>query len=113
MAQKKIYIGSVGPYLFEDTDLIDDGDGDFSGDTRHGLVTDSQIIVEETPTHDMHIIRLLDMLSFTLFKRHTLESGEDLVINHNEHKLNYEIFTINGTGSLTVDGSGELYLIGG
>lgn len=40
MAERKVYIGSVGPFLFDDADLINDSDGDFSGETYGGFVTD-------------------------------------------------------------------------
>lgn len=43
MAEKKIYIGSVGPFLYDDTDNIDDPDGDFSGQTLKGLTTDGVV----------------------------------------------------------------------
>lgn len=39
MAEQKIYIGSVGPMLYEDTDLLDDPDGDLSGATKQGITT--------------------------------------------------------------------------
>lgn len=37
MAVQKIYIGSLGPFLYDDADLIGDVDGDFSGETFKGL----------------------------------------------------------------------------
>jgi len=43
VAEKKIYIGSVGPFLYDDTDNIDDPDGDFSGQTLKGLTTDGVV----------------------------------------------------------------------
>ncbi|MFH1616906.1 MAG: hypothetical protein ABIG61_17710, partial [Planctomycetota bacterium] len=50
-------------------------------------------------------------VDIALFRRHTLESGDDLTIGEDEQKLVYETFTINGTGSLTINGSGELCVI--
>lgn len=47
MAEKKVYIGSIGPLLFDDVDLLDDVDGDFSGQTIIGAVTDSSIVATE------------------------------------------------------------------
>lgn len=44
MATKKVYIGSVGPFLFDDTNLIDDPDGDFPGETQKALVTDGEVL---------------------------------------------------------------------
>lgn len=46
MAEKKIYIGSVGPLLYDDTDDINDADGDFSGESYKGLMTDGDIGAE-------------------------------------------------------------------
>jgi len=40
MAIKKVYIGSIGPFLFDDTDTINDPDGDFAGQTQRALTTD-------------------------------------------------------------------------
>ena len=60
MAEKKLYLGSVGPYLFEDDELIEDEDGDFSGELRHAITTNRQMIVTETPTGDDELIRLGD-----------------------------------------------------
>ena len=44
MAEKKIYIGSHGPSLYEDDDLISDADGEFDGQYFGGLVTDGNIL---------------------------------------------------------------------
>jgi len=46
MAEKKIYIGSFGPALYDDTNDIDDVDGDFAGKTHSGLVTNGNADVE-------------------------------------------------------------------
>ncbi len=43
MAEKKVYLGSIGPFIFDDEDLVDDPDGDFSGETVGGLLTDGTI----------------------------------------------------------------------
>lgn len=47
MAEKKTYLGSQGPYLFDDTDNLDDPDGDFSGQGQVGIITDSQVVATE------------------------------------------------------------------
>lgn len=44
MTERKIYIGSVGPFLFDDTDPIDDADGDFPGEVMRGMATDADIL---------------------------------------------------------------------
>ena len=43
MSVKRIYFGSLGPHLYEDTDTIDDADGIFPGATRDALVTDGDV----------------------------------------------------------------------
>jgi len=52
-------------------------------------------------------------INIALFRRHTLESGDDLTIGEDEQKLLCDTFFINGTGSLTINGCGELCVIGG
>jgi hypothetical protein len=37
MAIKKIYLGSIGPFEYDDAEDIDDPDGDFSGEKRQAL----------------------------------------------------------------------------
>jgi len=46
MAEKKVYIGSIGPFIYDDDDLIDDEDGDFSGEYQKALATTGDQIVE-------------------------------------------------------------------
>jgi hypothetical protein len=45
MAIKRIYFGSLGPHLYNDTETIDDADGLFPGATRDALTTDGDISV--------------------------------------------------------------------
>lgn len=66
MALQKIYIGSVGPFLYEDTDLINDVDGDFAGEDRNALSTGGQLLVEGAPTNLNHIIRLQDIVNLLI-----------------------------------------------
>lgn len=61
MARKKLYIGSLGPYLYDNAKAIDDPDGDFAGRDNEALVTDGQLIVEEAPTEDYHVVRIDDL----------------------------------------------------
>lgn len=82
MAEQKFYIGSHGPYFYDDADDIDDIDGDFSGDTRESLSTTGQIKVETTPTLSNHLMRKSDV--------ETLFSAAEIL-----------------TKLLTVDGSGS------
>ena len=61
MAEKKIYIGSVGPALFEDDEAIDDEDGDFAGELRHSVTSNRQMLITEAPAGDGEIVRLIDL----------------------------------------------------
>ncbi len=45
MTQRKLYLGSVGAYLFDDDNLIDDPDDDWDGEYQRGLTTDTAISV--------------------------------------------------------------------
>ena len=47
MAERKIYIGSEGPFLYDDTELIDDPDGDFSGETQYSALADGPMKATE------------------------------------------------------------------
>jgi hypothetical protein len=60
VAQKKVWVGSVGPYLFEDTEVY--ADPDIPGVVMHGLVTTSQIHVTEAATDPEHLVRVDDFL---------------------------------------------------
>jgi hypothetical protein len=66
MAEKKIYIGSVGPALFEDDEAIDDEDGDFAGELRHSVTSNRQMLITEAPTGDGEIIRYEDLNGIVL-----------------------------------------------
>ena len=61
MAEQKLYIGSVGPFLYDDDAPIDDVDGDFAGKDYNALVTNGQLLVEGAPTDPNHITRLQDL----------------------------------------------------
>lgn len=61
VALRKIYIGSVGPFLFDDTDPIADADGDFPLETYKGLATDGKAFVGQAPTQPKHVLRKEDI----------------------------------------------------
>ena len=46
MTTRKIYTGGNGPYLFDDTNLVNDQDGDFAGQTRDAIVTDGDLTTD-------------------------------------------------------------------
>jgi hypothetical protein len=37
MTIKKVYIGSIGPFEYDDSELIDDPDGDFAGENKQAV----------------------------------------------------------------------------
>ena len=45
MTVRKLYLGSVGAYLFDDDDLINDPDDDWDGEYQRALTSDSEISV--------------------------------------------------------------------
>lgn len=63
MATQKIYIGSVGPFLYDDASPINDVDGDFAGEDRNALSTSGQLLIEGAPTNNNHIVRLQDLVN--------------------------------------------------
>lgn len=60
MAQKRLYIGSVGPLLYDDASPITDPE--FPGQNFDGFVTDGNIFVKEAPVADEHVVRKTDLL---------------------------------------------------
>jgi len=62
MTERKVYIGSFGPFLFDDTDSIDDPDGDFSGMSYKGLVTDGGIIMGSMDLLDTDASNVLSLV---------------------------------------------------
>lgn len=57
--RRKVYIGSVGPFLYDDEDDINDPDEDeFGEDNKQcALVTNQQIVITEPPTKEGHVMR--------------------------------------------------------
>ena len=43
MTERKIYFGSIGPFVFDDADLVADQDGEFPGETFKGLLTSAEV----------------------------------------------------------------------
>ena len=61
MARKKYYIGSLGPFFYDDAKAIDDPDGDFAGEDNKAIVTDGQFYVGTAPTDNQHVLRKADV----------------------------------------------------
>jgi hypothetical protein len=47
VAEKKVYLGSQGPYLYDDTDLLDDADSELPGEYYSGVATTGNIVATE------------------------------------------------------------------
>lgn len=54
MAERDLYVGSVGPLIVDDADTYDDGKP-FGGIRAH------QLIIDDVPTDDKHVARLEDL----------------------------------------------------
>jgi hypothetical protein len=61
VALRKFYVGTHGPYYYDDADLVDDPDGDFPAETRHAVLTDGPMKVEGVPVDGDHVLRLDDI----------------------------------------------------
>ena len=61
MTIRKVYFGSLGPFLYDDSDAINDPDGDFSGEDLHGMITDGPVKTTNTPTAATDVLRLDDL----------------------------------------------------
>ena len=57
MAVRKVWLGSVGPYQYDDADLINDVDGDLTGETFAGVSTTGQMHVSQDATLPDHVAR--------------------------------------------------------
>lgn len=45
MAEKRVYLADVGPYIYENTDTLDDTEGIFTGRRQRALTTDDAILL--------------------------------------------------------------------
>lgn len=61
MAEQKVWMGSIGPFLYDDTDLINDVDGDMPSATHSGIVTTGQMIVNQAPLINGNVLRMQDV----------------------------------------------------
>lgn len=61
MALRKVYFGSVGPFVYDDAVPVNDPDGDFAGEDHKSITTDGQLCVEQAPAADGEVLRLIDL----------------------------------------------------
>lgn len=61
MPERKLYLGSVGPFLYDDDVPVGDPDGDFTTTLQDSIVTNGNIYAEGIPTRSNHLVRLTDL----------------------------------------------------
>jgi hypothetical protein len=82
MATKRVWLGSLGPHLYDDTEVVDDEDDIMTGYTREGLMVEGQILTLEAPTLDAHAVRLEDKLAGDLLGNIGATTNVILGANH-------------------------------
>jgi len=80
MAEKRVWVGSVGPSLYDDTDIygsgLDPADPEYDTTTLRGIRTTGQMIVEQAPTVANEVLRLSDLLALLT---HTAVAGDGTI----------------------------------
>lgn len=61
MAEKHIWAGSFGPYVYQDDAALGDPEAILPGTLQCAVVTDGQLYVEQEPTEDEHVVRKADL----------------------------------------------------
>ena len=74
MTIRKLYIGSVGPFIYDDTDLVNDYDGDFSGEYRQGFLTDGYVKTTATPNSTGEVLRFDEIGTLVVGTERVVES---------------------------------------
>ncbi len=54
MTIRKVYYGSVGPFLYDDAESVKDPDGDFSDENQSALTTDGGMSLNELDVYELH-----------------------------------------------------------
>ncbi len=63
MAEQKVWVGSVGPFLYDDSDPYDDEDGDLAGKDYVGIATTGKMIAETAPSGPNEVLRWQDNIN--------------------------------------------------
>jgi hypothetical protein len=71
MAIKLLYGPGYGPFIYDDTTIAWYPDGLPLCAGR----TDGQVYIEQAPTHDWHVVRLMDLIDYKVWRRHFLLMG--------------------------------------
>ena len=61
MTIRRVWLGSTGPFLFDDSVLYIDEAGVIAPDNQCAIATDGQIVVQNAPTSPVHVIRKQDL----------------------------------------------------
>jgi hypothetical protein len=99
MATKRVWLGSLGPHLYDDTEVVDDEDDIMTGYTREGIMVEGQVLALESPTLDPHMVRLEDKLAGDLLGN--IEATRDIVLGA-DRSVSYAR-KLHVAGSLTLE----------
>ena len=61
MTIRKVWLGSTGPFLFDDSILYIDEEGVIAPDNQQAIATNGQIVVQSPPTSDVHVVRKIEL----------------------------------------------------
>lgn len=117
MAVKKVWIGSTGPFLFDDAILYIDEEGVIAPDNQQAIATNGQIVVQSAPTSDVHVVRKVDLDALSLsFGTMAYQDADAVAITGGSATLDYLVVndqaTINGLlntgGPVQLGGAGPI-----
>jgi len=101
MAVRKVWLGSTGPFLYDESVLYVDEDGVISPDNQQAIATDGQIVIQSAPSSPVHAVRKQD-LDDALGDISGLESRVDILED-----------TTAGLGTMSVQNANGVYITGG
>jgi len=82
MTEQKVYIGSIGPFIFDDTETVNDPDGDFAGENQKGVVT-NQMYLADPASNPGEVVRIdelqVDTRRYSTFASPSAGGGSSLV----------------------------------
>jgi hypothetical protein len=58
---RKVWMGSTGPFLYDDSVEYIDEDGVIAPDNQCAIATDGQVVVQSAPTSPVHVVRKQDL----------------------------------------------------
>ena len=99
MAEKEVYFGSLGPYLYDDADTYEDGEN-FRG------VRVAQILVDDEATGDGEVVRYQDVSQASSETDSQVESNV-LIMSEVESKVDSNVLILSEANSV-VDSNTQL-----